>query len=143
MAHRQCSSSLTFSLVCSSIIIRFEDERSDTDGGEIVVKKLECFIRSPSYVVGNIVPTFAKEGENFACTSNPFLLFIPIFDRKSTKTDLSLLLPNVVTEKQKEVLANDPATTIKLRKAIEGEMNSRFKFMQKGSAEQNTAQQVS
>lgn len=47
------------------------------------------------------------------------------------------------TPEQKKILEEDPVTYLRYRKNIESELNSRFRFILNGSAEQTTARAVS
>ncbi|THY86154.1 steroid monooxygenase, partial [Aureobasidium pullulans] len=73
-----------------------------------IVKSMECFLRSTSWITGNVGQRFAsKDGGNFN-----------------------------YSDEQKEILQNDPVKYLKYRKIIESEMNVRFKFILNGSPEQ-------
>ncbi|BCS27009.1 flavin-containing monooxygenase [Aspergillus puulaauensis] len=76
-----------------------------------VVSSLKCFIRSQSWVTASFGQRFAgKGGTNFK-----------------------------YSEKQKEILRSDPDRYLAYRKKIESELNSRFRFILNGSAEQADA----
>jgi len=47
------------------------------------------------------------------------------------------------TEAQKNILAEEPETSLRYRKNIESEISSRFRFILNGSQEQATARAVS
>lgn len=47
------------------------------------------------------------------------------------------------SEEQKEIFRNDPKKYLLYRKNIESELNTRFRFILNGSAEQQAARQVS
>ncbi|KAI9933627.1 hypothetical protein MW887_008100 [Aspergillus wentii] len=75
------------------------------------VSELKCFIRSASWVTAGFGQRFAgKGGSNFD-----------------------------YTEKQKNILRNDPKKYLAYRKKIESELNSRFRFILNGSKEQAEA----
>lgn len=79
-----------------------------------IVKSMECFLRSTSWITGNVGQRFAsKDGGNFN-----------------------------YSDEQKEILQNDPVKYLKYRKIIESEMNVRFKFILNGSPEQAAVHKV-
>ncbi|CAH0042269.1 unnamed protein product [Clonostachys rhizophaga] len=76
-----------------------------------VVGHMKCFIRSAAWVTASFGQRFAgKGGTNFE-----------------------------YSEKQKEILRNDPTKYLAYRKRIESELNSRFRFILNGSKEQQDA----
>ncbi|KAE8146657.1 hypothetical protein BDV25DRAFT_162063 [Aspergillus avenaceus] len=75
------------------------------------VASLKCFIRSATWVTGNVGQKFAgKNGGNFD-----------------------------YTERQKETFRSDPQKYLAYRKKIESELNTRFRFILNGSQEQANA----
>ncbi|KAJ9156053.1 Steroid monooxygenase [Pleurostoma richardsiae] len=76
-----------------------------------VVSSMKCFIRSPGWVTGGFGQRFAgKNGTNFK-----------------------------YTERQRQIMREDPRMYLAYRKKIESELNSRFRFILNGSKEQQEA----
>ncbi|KAL1411931.1 hypothetical protein Q8F55_002919 [Vanrija albida] len=79
-----------------------------------IVGQMKCFIRSPAWITPSYGAQFAgPNGSNFN-----------------------------YTDEQKAKFEEDPEEYLSYRKGIEDSLNSRFKIMQKGSAEQAAAREV-
>ncbi|KAF7555614.1 hypothetical protein G7046_g6521 [Stylonectria norvegica] len=79
-----------------------------------IVGDMKCFIRSASWVTGSFGQRFARKGgANFE-----------------------------YSEKQRNILRNDPRKYLAYRKKIESDLNSRFRFILNGSEEQAEARKL-
>ncbi len=84
----------------------------------IEVKELVTFIRTPTWITAGFAQSKAgPEGANFECMISHLL---------PTK---QLFINSTDTEEQKNVFRKDPKKYLEYRKDIEGELNSRFKFV--------------
>ncbi|KAK4701577.1 hypothetical protein P7C70_g4652, partial [Phenoliferia sp. Uapishka_3] len=96
------------------------------------VSHLTTFVRSKTWITAGFAQRFAgKNGANFKCELSR--LFFPFLDEELMRNSFA------DDDAQREILRNDPQAYLQYRKNIESELNSRFRFILNGSAEQAEA----
>jgi hypothetical protein len=94
------------------------------------VRSMKLFIRSPEWISGNYATKYAgPDGQNFEC-EQPWMLFC------------FLVLNYCRFRVAKNSFRDNPGLYLQYRKDIEHELNSRFKFIIKGSKDQREAVKV-